>query len=79
MSILTICFHAVKRSIKMSDGLSSWGAVFFLICCADTQHPARLSTSSLTKDWFLETVDPAREVVRDTVSKWDIVAEALML
>lgn len=32
MSILTIIFHAVKRSMRMSDGLSSWAAVFFLIC-----------------------------------------------
>ena len=31
MSILTICFHAVNRSIRMSEGLSSCGAVFFLI------------------------------------------------
>lgn len=26
-----------------------------------------------TRDWFLDTVEPAREVVRDKVSKWDIV------
>lgn len=25
-----------------------------------------------TKDWFLETVEPALDVVRETVSKWDI-------
>jgi hypothetical protein len=32
ISILTICFHAVNLSMRISDGLSSWGAVFFLIC-----------------------------------------------
>ena len=31
MSILTICFHAVNLSMRMSEGLSSCGAVFFLI------------------------------------------------
>ena len=48
MSILTICFQAVNRSMRMSDGLSSWGAVFFLICmsvvlsnCRHRRRPRR--------------------------------------
>lgn len=32
-------FHAVKRSIRMSEGRKSWGAIFFLIkdCCLETE------------------------------------------
>lgn len=37
INILTICFHAVKRSMRMSDGLSSCGAVFFLIYRRETR------------------------------------------
>lgn len=29
MSIFTICFQAVNRSMRMSEGLSSWLLVFF--------------------------------------------------
>jgi len=31
MSCLTIAFHATKRSMSKSEGLRSFGAVFFLI------------------------------------------------
>jgi hypothetical protein len=153
MSILTICFHAVKRSMRMSDGLSSCGAVFFLICsgsargratiqrytrrgcccevdgcaCNETCRSAGIradvgaadavadasaaaaTTSAapphlfpsrpphldlgppigssarqttqatrpypLTNDWFLDSVEPAFESVRDTVSNRDILAD----
>ena len=32
-------FHAVKRSIRISEGRKSWGAMFFLIkdCCRETE------------------------------------------
>jgi hypothetical protein len=45
ISILTICFHAVNLSMRMSDGLSSCGAVFFLICWAGGRACAGESTS----------------------------------
>lgn len=63
MSILTICFQAVKRSMRMSEGLSSWGVVFFLM-----------------RDWERDTVEAPprelREVVRERVSKCDMVPDA---
>ena len=37
-------FHAVKRSMRMSEGRRSFGAMFFLMsdCCLDTAEPALL-------------------------------------
>jgi hypothetical protein len=74
MSILTICFHAVNRSIKMSEGLSSWGAVFFLIWRIEGSNQVAATLRQgikRTKDWFLDIVEPWRldtEVVRDMAS-----------
>jgi len=78
MSILTIAFQAVNRSIRMSDGLSSCGAVFFLICKEFSKRNrgelqrACCSPRPLTRDWFLEMVD-ALDSVRETVSKRDMM------
>jgi hypothetical protein len=50
MSILTICFHAVKRSMRMSDGLSSCGAVFFLIWAGSALDRRGASATRETRD-----------------------------
>lgn len=44
MSCFTIIFQAMNRSMRISDGLRSLGAMFFLMrdCCLDTTEPCLL-------------------------------------
>ena len=69
MSCFTITFHAVKRSMRMSDGRKSFGAMFFRMrdCWRETAEPALLlpleMEVALERDWPSFIMAKAKVVV----------------
>lgn len=58
MSCFTIIFHAENRSMRMSEGRRSCGAMFFLmrLCCLDTVEPCRLLARDVARDIETESL-----------------------
>lgn len=68
MSCLTILFQATKRSIRMSDGFKSCGAIFFFIrdWLRETEEPCLLALD----------IEVARE--REAAVSWFMVGVELV-
>lgn len=51
-------FQAENRSMRMSDGRRSCGAIFFLIklCCLDTDEPCLLLARDVARDMETESL-----------------------
>lgn len=73
MSILTICFQAVNRSRRISEGLSSWLEVFFwLYCQLGSGTGPKCEIATYIRDLFLETVEFLDSVL-EMVSNWGMM------